>query len=337
MFIDSDNLQELDTLFDIVRAKLDTLVVYLTKETLSRPWCAGEICTAGNSSKVRTLVIRTPSFVVPTQEELSHLETYLDLSACNLTEYNMPLRLVQESFEKLLKQDYLELDTKQSGAACFDKLVCDILKTSPSTINNETRKGADEHSSVVISSLPHNDEATAAACILNLKITRDVLALNETGTRLLVDMGEVIDVVAEAIAKCQAGIVMLSFGTMESSPQLVAIAQLMSTVAQCEAQAPGVIPVTLPGFGFPDAAYFEVGFPKFWPYANYSEASLFIQTFFKRIAVGFHTGASDQALDTQVLDILARIPRIFDEKKAGTRKSTIHLVHIDYNCEQAVV
>ena len=46
VFLDSDQLENLDLLFDIVRTSTKSLVVVLTPELLSRSWCAGEIVTA---------------------------------------------------------------------------------------------------------------------------------------------------------------------------------------------------------------------------------------------------------------------------------------------------
>ncbi len=47
VFIDSDDLKELDQLFDIAKCKVRRLVVYLTRDTLTRPWCAGEVFVEG--------------------------------------------------------------------------------------------------------------------------------------------------------------------------------------------------------------------------------------------------------------------------------------------------
>merc|ERR1719210_1006613 len=46
IFLDSDNLEDLDVLFDIVRTQVQNHVVLLTSELLKRIWCAGEIVTA---------------------------------------------------------------------------------------------------------------------------------------------------------------------------------------------------------------------------------------------------------------------------------------------------
>ena len=42
-FIDSDHLVDLDSLYNAVRSCLRNLVVYLTSQTMRRPWCVGEM------------------------------------------------------------------------------------------------------------------------------------------------------------------------------------------------------------------------------------------------------------------------------------------------------
>jgi len=46
VFLDSDNLHNLDTLFHMVANETWNLVVLLTRDILLRPWCAGEMATA---------------------------------------------------------------------------------------------------------------------------------------------------------------------------------------------------------------------------------------------------------------------------------------------------
>ena len=46
VFVDSDDLSNLDRLFDIVGSNVETLVVLASKSVYVRPWCVGEIATA---------------------------------------------------------------------------------------------------------------------------------------------------------------------------------------------------------------------------------------------------------------------------------------------------
>jgi len=50
VFLDCDQLENLDFLFDVVRSSTKSIVVVLTPELLKRVWCAGEIATAYKNS-----------------------------------------------------------------------------------------------------------------------------------------------------------------------------------------------------------------------------------------------------------------------------------------------
>merc|ERR1719359_248760 len=46
IFLDSDCLEDLENIFDMVKSDSKNLLVLLTQETLQRMWCAGEIASA---------------------------------------------------------------------------------------------------------------------------------------------------------------------------------------------------------------------------------------------------------------------------------------------------
>ena len=46
VFLDSDNLKDLNRLFDVVRDDTVAIILLLSKQLLLRPWCVGEITTA---------------------------------------------------------------------------------------------------------------------------------------------------------------------------------------------------------------------------------------------------------------------------------------------------
>eukprot|EP00435_Cladocopium_sp_Y103_P053180 s214_g17.t1 len=54
VFLDSDQLEDLDLIFDTIRVKTKSVVVVLTSDLLKRMWCAGEIVTAYKNG-VRTV------------------------------------------------------------------------------------------------------------------------------------------------------------------------------------------------------------------------------------------------------------------------------------------
>jgi len=314
-------------LFDIVKCKLEHLLVYLTRDTLSRPWCAGEIVTACNSKVVKVTAIKTPSFVPPSGEQMENLDSYLDLTSCNLAEYNIPMEAVAAAFNWLMHSDRpcLHLQAMVCGSRKFDLLTGQVLGAgnvaAQAAANEKSLPAIPVKSMVLISSLPSSDEAMASACILHSKIREDVMRVAEEGCCLLADHDPDTDGITAAVARSRAVIVLLSQGTMESLPQLAAIVELMSTVASVSSSPPQVIPVNTPGFQFPDAAYYETVFPRIWP-GESDTAAASIQAFFKRIAVFFATNASDGVIDTQAREVVARIPKTFDAKMSLSRTVT---------------
>lgn len=69
VFLDSDQLEDLDLIFDTIRAKTKSVVVVLSPELLKRMWCAGEIVTAFKN-KVITVPLICDGFIQLTSETL---------------------------------------------------------------------------------------------------------------------------------------------------------------------------------------------------------------------------------------------------------------------------
>ncbi|CAE7029429.1 grlE, partial [Symbiodinium sp. CCMP2592] len=67
VFLDCDQLENLDLLFDIVKASTRSLVVVLTSELLKRVYCAGEITTAWKN-KITTVPVLCDGFQPLTEE-----------------------------------------------------------------------------------------------------------------------------------------------------------------------------------------------------------------------------------------------------------------------------
>ena len=65
VYLDSDNLKNLEELFDTVRSHTRNLVVLATPAVFQRPWCAGEI-TCAYSSQIPVFLI---NFVNGGQDE----------------------------------------------------------------------------------------------------------------------------------------------------------------------------------------------------------------------------------------------------------------------------
>jgi len=70
VFLDSDELDNLENVLDIVRSMSKTFVILHTAEILWRPWCAGEISMA-YLCKIPSILVAYDDYVEPTNEELT--------------------------------------------------------------------------------------------------------------------------------------------------------------------------------------------------------------------------------------------------------------------------
>jgi hypothetical protein len=166
VYLDSDNLLNLDDLFDTLSRHVRQFLVYLTSETLSRGWCAGEIVTA-TRCKLGFTVVVTPSFNWPTPEKLSYMAANIDQAGCELAAYGISLDDVSQAYTSLVFSDtskQVRLNTDLLGRWRMQQLAHDVLGRAPPqhldwspTLPKETK----DH--VMILASRNNDEAVAAA------------------------------------------------------------------------------------------------------------------------------------------------------------------------------
>eukprot|EP00913_Durusdinium_trenchii_P012700 g11926.t1 len=72
IFLDVDQLDDLDSIFDVIRVKTKSVVVVLTPDFLKQLWCAGEVVTA-LKNRVRIVPVKCDDYVPPTDEMLQKL------------------------------------------------------------------------------------------------------------------------------------------------------------------------------------------------------------------------------------------------------------------------
>lgn len=81
VWIDCDDLQNLEMLFDYVGSQSETVVVLLSKELLHRPWCMGELVTAHRQQpRVRMVPIVFPDFEKPSDEFIDNYASIVDIT-----------------------------------------------------------------------------------------------------------------------------------------------------------------------------------------------------------------------------------------------------------------
>eukprot|EP00931_Biecheleriopsis_adriatica_P047508 TRINITY_DN27395_c0_g1_i1.p1 TRINITY_DN27395_c0_g1~~TRINITY_DN27395_c0_g1_i1.p1 ORF type:complete len:2248 (-),score=342.65 TRINITY_DN27395_c0_g1_i1:98-6841(-) len=92
-FLDSDDLTDLGKLFDYVRFQSDVVVLLCSAETLSRPWCIGELVTA-KTAKVDVVRLFLPGYEEPSERFIQIYDRIVRVSS--LAEYGIGLQRIQD-------------------------------------------------------------------------------------------------------------------------------------------------------------------------------------------------------------------------------------------------
>jgi hypothetical protein len=306
IFIDSDDLKELDQLFDIVKTKVEILCVYLTRDTLTRPWCAGEVTVSRLSGKVQIVMVYTPFFLAPTEDHLNDLSTYIDQKGCSLEVYGISNSDIADAFRTVLSNDYasqFQFDRSVPGTQRFTDLIRCLVG---GRCESETSVVSPKVPGLLISADAFDDEAIAAAGTLYRKIAEEFQRICAGEICCLADFSLGVDFDIRA-GDLHAIVVILSARSLEVQAQLNVI-----VMGQKYFEA-GVIPTNCPAFNFPTDDYYAEILPRMWQGCSdcldAGEAEGHIKAFFKRISAPLSMHASDAILNTQSQEILGRIPR----------------------------
>jgi len=309
-FLDSDHLTNLQDLFDVVRSQCRQLCVYLTADTLRRPWCAGEITIAWQNHQ-RVAVVIHPSFSPLSAEHLKaeNIPSLLASADFQLVEYGLTDDYIAQAYRWLM----LDLKTTftmpniEGGRQRFEE-VAHWLARKRFGQSSKSSAILSKPNSVVVSCLPHDDEATASAAILAGLIQEKVLDIAPAGVLFLADLppltedGQAQQQVQQCVQSAHAVIVVLSPGSLESLSQLQVIVDAIGEEVTC-------IPVNTPNFRFPGPDFFDEEMPKLLGEQQAALVTERLRRFFKSITIAFTTYASQQVLAVQAQAAVQRIPR----------------------------
>ncbi|CAE8646997.1 unnamed protein product [Polarella glacialis] len=101
VFLDSDNLEDLDLIFDTVRSQTKNLVVLLTPELLKRMWCAGEIVTA-HRNNISIVTVICDGFAHFIEQELENVPSFwTEQQKHTLASFGIDMDMVKEAYRHL--------------------------------------------------------------------------------------------------------------------------------------------------------------------------------------------------------------------------------------------
>jgi len=168
VFLDSDDLVDLNHLFMYVKNDTQTLVVLCTKEILRSPWCIGEVSVA-NLSNIEILTLLWPDFTGVQDEFLHKVDSHLQLE--NLTATGLSVEDIKNGLRRLqnpvMSIDFPEFLTEASLLELVKR-----MNNSPTSSSAEAtiraRNSSDAGTDAIIVDLRSTEAISAGLLLLKL-------------------------------------------------------------------------------------------------------------------------------------------------------------------------
>jgi hypothetical protein len=169
VFLDSDNLQNLDILFDTVGTNVECLVVLASREILTRPWCVGEI-TVSKEANTCTIIVECADYEKPTTDFIENFYKYIQ-DCFLLLENN-----IQNSQVKSALQWFGELESVIRIPSMLSEQVMTVLVQNikdqrfgdvKAVEDNKRTSNVKSSPSIVLAADDENSEALASVRILS--------------------------------------------------------------------------------------------------------------------------------------------------------------------------
>jgi len=206
VFLDSDDLQDLNRLFDVVREDLSTLVVLCTKEILMRPWCAGEITTA-RMNNIPVVLVVFPDFTFPDDEIINNYGTIVP-GCASLAPHGINEDDVQESLRWVKTNPTITFASDVSMGAVEDlvKVVVTNAATKGSNVSIDVKRqlGAGPNKVVILADLAYS-EASSTAYVLEKLLLPHMHHQSDLMPRVLPETEDLPSTVSHVILICSRG------------------------------------------------------------------------------------------------------------------------------------
>jgi hypothetical protein len=195
VFLDSDQLENINLIFEIVRTVVQNLVVLETRMVLMRPWCAGEITTAIANS-VNIVQVKCNDFEPPDDRFLSALNDVWSAEQKQLLAfYHIDITHIGNAYGKLAALPFITLDRTapmREQMCCFSSIgqQCQLAKSLGSRLsslsstsgqmgyNSSLRTGA----RIIIAGCQGDMEANCLCEVMRGLIRKNTLAMTVIAT-----------------------------------------------------------------------------------------------------------------------------------------------------------
>jgi len=206
VFVDSDDLSDLNELFSYVRTEVDDLVVLCSREVLLRPWCVGEVTTAFLND-VNVVKVILSDFVPP---DAAAIEAYGEMNSMfMLAQYGIGTKMIQDALRWFESNPLLRVPGVITNSS-MEEFACRLTRRdfgSHPAIAGTVKAVAipTSNNCTVILADQSNLEATCTACVV-AKMLLAFLALDQGVTFVLQQASQMPLGVKHVVLVCTNGV-----------------------------------------------------------------------------------------------------------------------------------
>jgi len=211
VFLDADNLQNLDMLFDHVKEETETLLALATRDLLLRPWCLGEVVVAFQK-RVRCVLVQLPDYDPPSADFIVHVEDFVDVH--ELTQRGLTKAMIEASLHQ-----FKELPPVVVEAPVTSRIIQALVLRLRKASGAASPDAAKEPSNFAIAVDNNHAEAVCTALVLEKMVSYRLILNGSKNLPAVLASGSVPAKVSRAIVLC-------STGCFESDPLLLLLLQL---------------------------------------------------------------------------------------------------------------
>jgi len=182
VFLDSDCLEDLENVFDIVKTETKALVILMTCHTLSRMWCAGEIVSAW-MNQINVVPVACEDYVPVSDAFLDSLRSiWAPGQLHTLGESGISLEKIISVYRQLRKVRTIKFDRSTSPTLhrdAVDRTIRRALAQGNTAVERSSgRRRAlavfrpDSPLDIMVVCAPKDAEAVVVSCILQLLLQR---------------------------------------------------------------------------------------------------------------------------------------------------------------------
>jgi len=206
VFVDADNLGNLNVLFRHVSEETENLVAIASRELLYRPWCAGELTVAYHRG-VNVIPVRMSDYSVMEDTTIDNYNLSVDTSA--LATYGIRLEMVRTTLHWVQSLVYVRMQKSLSHRGLDD--LCRILQNTKKLndvldVQESTQKDKKEETPYCILPDHHSSESVASAMVLEKMIIPLMAAMNHTQLPYAMTLpGKIPEIVDRVVCILSAG------------------------------------------------------------------------------------------------------------------------------------